>query len=746
MRLKLFILLFFSISSLSFAQTMVTGHVFEKNGNNEVPVIGANVYWAETTRGTSTNNDGIFSLPWPGEKARLVVSFVGYEPDTMLLSSPQQGLIIALNQTKELDEVRVSAREPGSHISRLNPITTIDITSAELCKAACCSLAESFETNASVDVSYTDAATGAKQIQLLGLSGLYVQMLTENMPDSRGLGSVYGLDFVPGPWMESIQVSKGAASVSNGYESLTGQINLQYKKPETSEKLFVNGFVNSSGRVESNVNSGINFGQTWATAVLAHASADSRKNDHNNDGFLDEPLTQRYIFMNRWSGDLSPDIFTQFGVKILDEERSGGQATFNRKKAYSEQEAYGIAIDTRNIGAFFKAGYIFPNDPEKSIAIVSNYSYHDQESLYGHRYYLGTQNYLAGNLIFASHFGNPQAHKYTTGVNYLYDKLEENLSGNLSGIFAPNGSRTEKVLGAYFQYSYIIPEKLTLLAGLRADNHNIFGSFYTPRIHLRYSPNERFVIRSSAGKGYRTPNALAENNSVLASSRQIFVSENIDMEEAWNYGLNVSSYIEIGLRELTINLEYYRTSFINQLVADMDQSAREVHFSMLEGKSYSNVFQAEASAEIFRGLDIVAAWRLNDVKLTTKNELRQKALQGRYRGLLNLSYSTPIPRWQVDFTAQFAGPGRVPDTSENPTTLQRDKRFEAFQVFNTQVTRYLRHWSFYAGIENIGDYTQANPIIAADSPFSEYFDSSMIWGPLMGRKIYFGFRFAIDRT
>lgn len=728
------------------AQNTVGGLVFELKNENREPIAGANVYWSGTTIGISTNEEGRFQLPWTGQNSKLVVSFVGFESDTIHITRPGLAYEINLSQDKLLNEVTIAARQPGAHISRLNPITTIEITGAELCKAACCSLAESFETNASVDVSYTDAATGAKQIQLLGLSGTYVQMLTENMHTSRGLSSVYGLDFVPGPWMESIQVSKGAASVTNGYESLTGQINVQYKKPATSEALFVNGFASSSGRWESNVNTGFNLGEKWRTAILAHSSADAVKNDHNNDGFLDEPVTRRNTFMSRWDFRPNSHLFTQFGVKVLQEDRTGGQKGFNRNVDPFAQDAYGIIVDSKNLEAFFKTGYTFENDEDKSVAIVTNFTRHEQESLYGRRYYDATQSYFMGNLILSSYISDAEKHKYTTGISYIYDDLAESLTGDVSNMSIPDGSRTEHIAGAYFQYTYTIPEKLTFLAGLRGDNHNLYGSFFTPRVHVRYNPDEHFVIRLSGGKGYRTPNALAENNPLLATSRSIIISDNITLEEGWNYGVNLTNYIHIGHREMTLNLEYYRTSFINQLIMDLDRDTREVYFYNLDGKSYSNVFQAEASMEIFRGMDMVAAWRINDVKVTTNESLQRKALQSKYKGMLNFSYATPLPRWQIDFTTQFNGPGRIPTTAGNPTVeTRRPEQFSAYQIHNAQLTRYYRNWSFYAGVENIGNYTQNEPIIDAASPFGNNFDSSLIWGPLMGRKFYFGFRFSIDR-
>ena len=743
-------LLLFVMSAVS--QNKLSGKVYEMQNGQKEPIMGASVYWLGTTVGAISGSDGGFEVPKNQTTNKLVISFIGFVSDTLIVTELENELEIILSKEQQLSEVTVTSRRAGAHMSRSNPITTVQITTDELYKAACCTLAESFETNASVDVSYTDAATGAKQIQLLGLSGTYVQMMTEGMANSRGLASSFGLDFVPGSWMESIQVSKGAASVSNGYESLTGQINLQYKKPATSEKLFINGFAGSSGRIEGNANGVIPINDKWKTAILAHASSNSYKNDHNDDGFLDEPLTTRYSFMNRWEFRPNKQWITQFGVKALDEERTGGQKAFNRKKSPdSQKDIYGIKIDSRNMEAFFKTGYIFPNDETKSVAVIANYVYHNQESGYGHRFYDADQNYFQANLILMSHFGDSEKHRYNTGLSFMYDGLDEEF-GNMNiqsvqppnNIAIPNGSRVEKVPGAYFQYTYNLPDKFTLIAGIRGDYHNIYGAFLTPRMHLRYNLTEFTALRASIGKGYRTPNIMAEYNSLMASSRRLINIDDIKQEEGWNYGINLTQYIPLGNKELTVNLEYYRTHFNNQLIMDLDANVDEVRFYNLDGKSYSNIFQIETSMEVVRGLNVVAAWRLNDVNTTTNGMLQRKAFQSRYKGLLNLSYSTPLHKWQFDFTAQLNGSGRIPSTGANPVAFQMHDTFKQYQILNAQITKFFKVWNIYVGVENIGNFTQHNPIIDVANPFGEYFDSSLVWGPLMGRMFYFGFRFSID--
>ncbi len=718
----------------------VSGVVKAKEKNNTIELVGANVYWANTQTGTITNIKGEFVLPFVKGNKKLVVSYIGYKPDTLLIEKDKY--IEVVLKSDELDEVLVAGKKAGSHMSRIDPLTKVNITGAELCKAACCNLSESFETNASVDVSYSDAATGAKQIQLLGLSGTYVQMMTENMPNFRGLATLYGLSYIPGAWMESIQISKGTATVINGYEALTGQINVEYKKPVDSEKFFLNMYANNTGRWETNVNGSIHLNDKWTTAILAHYSEDQKSTDNNDDGFRDEPLLKQINFINRWDYNNKNGFTSQVGIKVLDENRMGGQIDFYGSQPSSS--VYGINIDTRRYEAFYKAGYMF-DDEVSSLALVANYSSHEQNSFYGLKKYDATQNSFYANLIFESFIGSENS-KYSTGISFQTDKFDEELVMDFE---LPDNNqllkREEIVPGAFFQYTYSIPERLTLIAGARIDFHNLYGTLFTPRLHAKYNFTPNTILRASAGKGYRTPNVLAENSYLLASSRDINIASDINQEEAWNYGANLTQYIDIAGKELTLNVEYYRTDFQNQLVVDADQSVNAVYFYNLKGKSYANNFQIEGKYEVLRGLDFVAAWRLNDVKSTYNSELKNRPLISRSKGLINLSYATPLKKWQFDFTTQFNGGGRVPSTTDNIAEYQRDDSFDPYQIINSQITRYFRKWNIYAGVENLGNFTQDNPIIAGDEPFGDYFDSSMIWGPVVGRRFYFGLRFSIDR-
>jgi len=733
------ILLFTYLGVKAQAIKEVTGVVKAKDKKAIIKLVGANVYWANTQQGTVTDANGHFAIPVLKNNKRLVVSYIGYQPDTLLIDKDKQ--IEVVLKSDELDEVVVAGKKAGSHMSRIDPLTKVNITGAELCKAACCNLSESFETNASVDVSYSDAATGAKQIQLLGLSGNYVQMMTENIPNFRGLATLYGLSYIPGAWMESIQISKGTATVINGYEALTGQINVEYKKPVNSEKFFVNMYANHTGRWEANVNGSMHLNDKWTSAVLLHYSADQKSTDDNDDGFRDEPLLKQINFLHRWDYNNKKGFTSQIGIKVLDENRLGGQMGFDA--TIPSSSLYGINIDTRRYETFYKAGYVL-NDEVSSLALVANYSVHEQNSFYGLKKYDATQNSFYANLIFQSFIGSENS-KYSAGFSFQTDKFSEDLNQNFQTPDLEIFKRDEIVPGAFFQYTYSIPNRLTVIAGGRIDFHNNYGTLFTPRLHAKYNITPQTILRASAGKGYRTPNVLAENSYLLASSRNINIASDLDQEEAWNYGANLTQYIDIVGRELTLNVEFYRTDFQNQLVVDADQSINHVCFYNLIGKSYANNFQIEGKYELLKGLDVVAAWRLNDVKSTYNGKLMDRPLISRSKGLVNLSYATPLKKWQFDFTTQFNGKGRVPSTADNPAEYQRPDSFDSYQVINTQVTKYFRKWNIYAGVENLGGFKQDNPIIAGSDPFGDYFDSSLIWGPVMGRRFYFGLRFSIDR-
>ncbi|NLM92847.1 MAG: TonB-dependent receptor [Bacteroidales bacterium] len=704
------------------------------------PLAGANVVWLGTTNGAATDAEGRFVLDKPaGLPQQLVVSYIGYQSDTLTITAADAEISVVLETARQLDEVVVAGRRPGSHYSSLEPMLTEVITQSELQRAACCNLSEAFETNASIDVSYSDAVSGAQQIQLLGLAGIYSQILTENMPTLRGLGQPFGLSYTPGPWMESIQVSKGAASVINGYESITGQINVELKKPQNAEKLFYNFYANDFGRLESTLNAAVNLSSLWSTMVMAHGEFLNNTIDHNHDSFLDHPLVRKFNVVNRYRYDRPGIMESQFGVRLMQEDREGGQQSFFQdKEEWGSLNAYGFGVNTRRYEAFAKTGFFFSKMPNASLGTQFDFSHHSHDSNYGPTTYEGTQNTFYANILFENTIAQNPDHRFTTGVSFLMDDYREILADSLF-------DRREAVPGIFGQYTMTRGGHFTLIAGLRGDFHNIYGPFLTPRFHLRYKAGEYTTFRASAGSGFRVPNLIAENTGLLVSNRSIRVLEDIEPERAWNYGGSITRSLTLMGKDASITAEYYRTDFQNQLIVDVDAKLTEARFYNLEGRSYANNVQVEMGFEPIRRLEMTAAYRFTDVKTTINGVLDTKPFVNRYKGLLSGSYASRNNRWQFDLTAQFNGPSRIPSTDMLPEALRMPESSPAHTILHGQVTYSLRAFDLYLGGENLTNFRQMNPIIASAEPFGEYFDGSMIWGPILGRMFYLGLRYAIDR-
>lgn len=717
------------------ASAQVKGTVKDHTGE---PVVAANVFWVNTTDGTTTDEHGVFTLARPARANKLVVSFIGYENDTILVTDTGKELNITLQGSVMMEEVQVVERKMGVVKSRSSVLNEDMISSAELARAACCNLGESFTTNPSVDVSYSDAATGAKQIKLLGLSGTYVQMLTENIPNYRGASAPFALGYIPGPWMQSIQVSKGSSSVKNGYEAITGQINVEFKKPQAPSSLNVNLFANSKEKYEANFDANIHLNKRLSTALLAHYENSTRSHDANGDGFLDMPRIKQYNFQNRWAW-MGDNYVFQSSVKAMKEDRSGGQA------GHLDTQLYKIGINTERYEVFTKNAYIFNKEKSTNLALILSGSLHKQEAGYGYKLYDVDQKNLYASLMFETNFDERNSISTGLSLNHDYFNQSYRLDNDRTEPLVQSREK-ETVPGAYVQYTYNWEDKLILMGGLRADHSDIYGTFITPRAHIKYTPAQWVNLRASAGKGYRTNHVLAENNYLLASGRKVKIDSNLDQEEAWNYGFSSSFYIPLFGKTLNLNAEYYYTDFRHQMVIDLDTDPHAVHFTNLHGKSYSHTLQVEATYPFFKGFTLTGAYRLTDVKTTYGQELLERPLTGKYKGLLTVSYQTPLGLWQCDVTLQMNGGGRMPTPyTLGDESLSWDARYKPYQQLSAQITRWFRHWSIYVGGENMTNFKQKNPIIGAADPWSTNFDSTMIWGPVHGAVYYVGLRFNWNR-
>ena len=650
--------------------------------------------------------------------ALLMLALKGYShTDTASLDS--------IFKDEELKEVKVVARKAGT--SRLaGAVNGIAVNKDELFKAACCNLGESFTTNPSVDVAYNDATTGARQIKLLGLSGTYVQMLTENLPNFRGAAIPYALGYVPGPWMKGIQVSKGSASVKNGYESITGQINVDYLQPEDEQQVEVNLFGDTKSRIEANADANVHLSDKWATEILLHHENILKNHDDNGDGFYDMPGREQYNVLNRWVYKGKNYIF-HGGLGALKEIRTSGQ---DEDHVHSD-DIYRIKLHTNRYEGYMKHAFILDHEHGTNIAFMSSASMHQLDAQYGNKFYDLNEKNLYGSLMFETNFSTQ--HNLSLGLSFNHDYLGQNLGKN----------EKETTPGAYAQYTYTLGTKLTAMAGVRFDHSSLYGNFFTPRFHVKYSPIDAISIRLSAGKGYRTVFALAEYNYLLSSGRNLNISKDLKQEEAWNYGLSTAFYIPMFGKTLKLNAEYYYTDFKNQAVVDYESDKDLIAIYNLMGKSYSHTFQIDASYPLLKGLEITAAYRLNDVKCTYDygKTLKEKPLTSKYKALFTASYKTPLGLWQFDATVQLNGGGRNPEPYQLADGSQSwSPRFRSFEQVSAQVTRWFRHWSIYVGGENLTGFKQKTPIYGAGNPWGSDFEPTLVWGPVEGRMFYAGVR------
>lgn len=745
------IFFFISLANLSHAQSL-KGRVFEVGEKNDTTILpGASLYWLGTNTGASADADGIYKLRKTNKSNILVISFVGLQNDTLKIDTSRTFANFYLSKAKTLQEIEVVYSSPSSQFSFLNPIKIETLGEKELAKAACCNLSESFETNPSVDVNFADAITGTKQIQMLGLAGQYALITKENMPFLRGLASIYGLSFIPGTWIRSIQLGKGAGTVINGYESFTGQINTELHKPENSEPVFFNAYVNGNGRNEYNLNLATKLNKVWSAGLLSHYSLNPLKQDMNGDGFLDIPTGKQYNIMPRLNYQTKKGFEGQWGGSYVYDKREGGQMGSMHDHAVhtTTQTPYLIGVISEKWDVFAKNGFVFRKTLENSMGLQLSLLQHKQDNFYGLNTYKGFQRTFYANYIFHGIIGNSN-HKFNTGASYLLDTLSESFKGYKFG-------RTESVPGVFYEYTYSYMTKFNVVAGMRADHHNYYGLFFTPRLHLRYAfNNDKSVIRASGGKALRTANVLAENSQFMATSREFIIKPSdlsnpygLDPEIAWNYGINYLQKFRMNYRDAQIVLDVYRTDFVNQVVVDVDKDPQQVLFYNLHGRSFSNTIQGEFSWEVRKRLDMRVAYRYIDTRTQYSDAVLPKYLLGKHRAFVSLSYLTKNKHWQFDHTTQWNGAKRLPNTSSNPADLQRAKYSPAYFILNGQITYktgFKHQFDVYLGIENALNQRQLDPIVAANDPFGKYFDASMIWGPIYGRMLYFGVRYKIRRS
>lgn len=734
------------ISMTSLGQEL-KGMIMERNNpKDKLGLEGVSVYWLNTQIGTTTNEKGWFSIPYKPSYKQLVVSYVGYKTDTLTITDLTP-IHHFMTPNEALDEIEITSKKRATQKSFLQTKNVYTVNSEELLKAACCNLAESFETNPSIDVHFSDALTGTRQIQMLGLKSPYLLISQENIPTIRGASQAYGLTFIPGTWVESIQITKGAGSVINGFESISGQINTELVKPFKDDSFFLNTYANRSGRLELNTHVNQQVSDKWHTGLYVHGNHRGQKNDRNNDGFLDNPLMSQINVMNRWQY-LNPEKgwVSFINLRYMSDDKQLGQIDFDPDTDRGTANVWGSEIATNRLDASLKLGYVFPELPFQSFGFQFAYNRHDQESYFGFRRYDIQHSSLYSNLLFNSIIGDTR-NKFTTGISFTHDYYQEFVQ-------VVQLTRAENSVGGFFEYAYDNLEDFSLTAGLRLDSHNLLGTFVTPRLHLRYVPWNKAVLRASVGQGRKSANIFAENQQLFASSRNIRILGSggniygLDPEVAWNYGLSYLQGFQLFGKRGDITFDYYRTHFENQVVVDWE-NPREIAFYNLAGSSFANSFQLETNYYPTDNLELRLAYKYYNIETDYSSGRLTKPLTPNHRFFANVGYATERSeegaQWKFDLTYNYLGEQRLPNTNANTAPNQLGDFVAGYSLLNFQLTKvFSKQFELYFGGENLSNVRQENPILASDNPFGAEFDSTIIFAPIFGRMLYTGLRFKIE--
>ncbi|MBR9844928.1 MAG: TonB-dependent receptor [Algicola sp.] len=731
-----------------FSQEQISGEVLEANTENKtIPVAGANVFWLNTSVGAVTDIDGKFTIPYEASYKQLVISYVGYQTDTLTINQ-QKYIKHYLKLSSVLDEIVVTSRKQSTVKSYMKAANVITVSSDELLKAACCNLSESFETNPSIDVNFSDALTGTRQIKMLGLTSKYILITTENVPSIRGASQAFGLSFIPGTWVESIQITKGAGSVTNGFESIAGQINAELVKPSTDHRFFANLYAASNQRIELNTHVNTKVSDKWSTGFYIHGNTHQEKHDVNDDGFLDMPLYNQINVMNRWQyTNPEKGLVSFINVRYLNDAKQAGQVNFDPDRDKFTTNFWGSEIDTERFEVTTKFGYVNPEVPWQSLGVQFAYSTHNQNSYYGLNRYDINHNSVYSNVVYNSIISDSR-HKIKTGLSFTYDHYDELA-------ITTDFERSERSFGGFFEYAYDNLDKLTLTAGLRFDTHNLLGEFITPRLHLRYTPWEKSALRFSIGRGKRSANIFAENQNMFATSRAINILNSngniygLDPEIAWNYGVSYLQGFNLFGKKGDITFDYYRTDFQNQVVVDWE-NPQEVNFYNLQGDSYANSFQVELNYNMFDDFDIRTAYKYYDVQTDYLTGKLSKPLTPKHRFFANASYVTnteegATSRWKFDLTYNWLSEQRFASTQSNPVEYRLPEESPTVGTLNAQLTKvFSPKFEVYVGGENITNVRQSNPILGANDPFGSNFDTTFVYGPIFGSMYYTGLRYKIN--
>lgn len=717
---------------------VLKGKVFGSDSVSREILPGAILTWAGTSTSVSSNENGVFEIPMEGIKdKRLIAFYLGYQTDTIAVGEKTYISITLKAMPAQIATFTVEAEKRNAYISN-DAIKTEVITQKELTKAACCDLSGCFETQATVQPQTTNVITNSKELRILGLAGVYTQVLFDGIPMIQGLSYTYGVSSYPGSIVENIFVAKGANSVLQGFESISGQININSRDPEKTDTIFANFYINSFREHHYNLNYATAVGKKkkWHMLSALHMVQPATRTDRDKDNFLDLPLLTRYAVFNKWKygNERKNGVFSTIGLRFLNEQRIGGQVNFDPGREKGSFTVYGQTVNYNQPEFYTKTGYRFSG--KHALVLMGSGIYHKQSSYFGSLNYEAKQlnGYL--NVQHEMYWGN--AHQLKYGLSFRYQDLEERISFTdtfLLRTFAGNYVTQLSAPGIFAENVFSWDDdRITLITGARLDRHQQFGDYFTPRFLFRYMFDKSHTIRTSAGMGWRQVNLFSENINLLASSRDVIFEEQIRPEQAWNWGINYVWRFKEESLEGTLSADFYQTYFLNQFFPDYDRDPTKAFIRNFTGESMSNAFQTELNVRFFSVLEVKAAYNFLDVYRIVNEQKNVLPFNPRNRVMGAFSYRPKSIRWYFDMNMHWY------DRQRLPKSLTASDYSQPYALYNVQVTHKTGRFEIYAGCENIFNFRQWQPIVGWENPFSKSFDTSSIWGPTRGREIYFGFR------
>ncbi len=734
-----------------FAQNFsISGRVRSENG----PLAFANIVVKNSNNGVMANEQGKYNiLNLKAGAYTLEASYIGYKSSTLNVQIISKSIEIDfdLEPSPVLDEVVVTSTLRPVKRSE-SPIPVEVLTAAFLKNNPTANIFEALQTVNGVRPQLNCSVCNTGNIRINGLEGPYSLVLIDGMPIVSGLSTVYGFSGIPSALIDQVEIIKGPASSLYGSEAVGGLINIITKHPENTPLLFFDSFLTDWN--EYNLDVGLKALLGDKISVLFGVNYFNYNNpiDNNNDNFTDLALQDRISVFQKWSFSRPKNRLFSLAGRYFYEDRWGGEMQWQSKNR-GGTEVYGESIYTSRFELI--GNYQLPL--QEKLFFQFSYSDHDQNSVYGDRYYLAKQRIGFGQLLWD--FSGPKS-DWLIGLSARYNYYNDNTT-------VTNTADEIVVPSLFVQNEMSLTKKHKLLLGGRYDYDIRHGSIFTPRLAFRYKPTEDDIFRVNAGTGFRIVNLFTEEHAALSGSRDLVIQNKLKPEQSFNINANYLKKIYTKKGQiLSLDCSTWYTYFTNAIRPDYDTNPNLVIYDNLEGSATSFGLSLSLDAVIsphFKGL---IGGTIQDVSQKENGIRRQQILTEKFSGTWALTYTNLKNNFTIDYTGNIYGPMRLAVLGPLDP---RQKNAPIWSIQNIQFTfKKFKNIEFYTGVKNILNWTpnkgnpfiiaraddpfddnvsfdnNGNAIVTANNPYGLTFDPTYIYAPNQGRRLFFGLRYNLN--